>query len=56
MYYPNYTKNVISFSCSYGVCETIGLFTLNTEGVEGSILVMLSHGLVSSPLFLCAGI
>ncbi len=30
---------------------TIGLFTLNTQGVEGSILLMLSHGLVSSALF-----
>ncbi len=35
---------------------TIGLFTLNTQGVEGSILLMLSHGLVSSALFLCVGI
>ncbi len=35
---------------------TIGLFTLNTQGVERSNLLMLSHGLVSSALFLCVGI
>lgn len=34
----------------------IGLFSLNIQGIEGSILQMLSHGLVSSALFLCIGI
>jgi NADH-quinone oxidoreductase subunit M len=35
---------------------TIGIFTLNTQGVEGSIIQMLSHGLVASALFLCVGV
>ncbi|MEI6556776.1 MAG: NADH-quinone oxidoreductase subunit M [Rhodospirillaceae bacterium] len=35
---------------------TIGIFTLNTQGVEGSIFQMLSHGIVSSALFLCVGV
>lgn len=35
---------------------TLGLFSLNTQGIEGSILLMLSHGLVSPALFLCIGI
>ncbi len=35
---------------------TIGLFTLNTQGVEGSIFLMFSHGLVSNALFSCVGI
>ena len=35
---------------------TIGLFTLSTQGVEGGLVVMLSHGLVSSALFLCVGV
>jgi len=35
---------------------TIGIFTLNTQGVEGSIVQMLSHGLVSGALFLCVGV
>lgn len=35
---------------------TIGMFTLTTQGVEGSIFQMLSHGIVSSALFLCVGV
>ena len=35
---------------------TIGIFTLNVQGVEGSIFQMLSHGLVSAALFLCVGV
>ena len=35
---------------------TIGLFTLTPQGVEGSLAVMLSHGLTSSALFLCVGV
>ena len=35
---------------------TIGAFTLTTQGVEGAIYVMLSHGLVSSALFLIVGV
>ena len=35
---------------------TIGAFTLNMQGVEGSILQMLSHGIVSGALFLCVGV
>jgi NADH:ubiquinone oxidoreductase subunit 4 (subunit M) len=32
------------------------LFSLNAQGIEGSILLMLSHGLVASALFLCVGV
>ena len=35
---------------------TIGIFTLNTQGIEGAMLVMLSHGVVSAALFLCVGV
>ena len=35
---------------------TMGLFTVNTQGIEGAILVMLSHGFVSAALFLCVGV
>jgi NADH-quinone oxidoreductase subunit M len=35
---------------------TIGLFTLTTQGIEGGIVQMLSHGLVSGALFLCVGV
>ena len=34
---------------------TIGLFTLTPQGVEGALMVMLSHGVVSAALFLCVG-
>jgi NADH-quinone oxidoreductase subunit M len=35
---------------------TIGAFALNSQGVQGSILQMLSHGIVSGALFLCVGV
>jgi proton-translocating NADH-quinone oxidoreductase chain M len=35
---------------------TIGMFTMNLQGIEGSIFLMLSHGIVSSALFLCVGV
>ncbi|WP_448187893.1 NADH-quinone oxidoreductase subunit M [Azospirillum sp. sgz301742] len=35
---------------------TIGMFTLNQQGVEGSVFQMLSHGVVSGALFLCVGV
>ena len=34
---------------------TLGLFTLNQQGIEGAILLMVSHGLISGALFLCIG-
>jgi NADH-quinone oxidoreductase subunit M len=35
---------------------TIGIFTVTTQGVEGAIFQMLSHGVVSGALFLCVGV
>jgi NADH-quinone oxidoreductase subunit M len=35
---------------------TIGAFTMTQQGIQGSILQMLSHGIVSGALFLCVGI
>lgn len=35
---------------------TIGIFTFNAQGLEGGIIQMLSHGLVSAALFLCVGV
>jgi len=35
---------------------TIGIFTFNMQGVEGAIIQMISHGLVSGALFLCVGV
>jgi NADH-quinone oxidoreductase subunit M len=35
---------------------TMGIFTMNAQGVEGAIFQMLSHGIVSGALFLCVGV
>ncbi|WP_174800652.1 NADH-quinone oxidoreductase subunit M [Martelella limonii] len=35
---------------------TMGMFSATTEGVEGAIFLMLSHGIVSGALFFCVGI
>jgi NADH-quinone oxidoreductase subunit M len=35
---------------------TIGIFSMTTQGVEGAIYQMLSHGVVSGALFLCVGV
>ncbi|MDX1402723.1 MAG: NADH-quinone oxidoreductase subunit M, partial [Kiloniellales bacterium] len=35
---------------------TIGIFTLNQQGIEGAIYQMLSHGIVSAALFLIVGV
>jgi len=35
---------------------TIGLFSFNTQGFDGAIFQMISHGLVSGALFLCVGV
>ena len=35
---------------------TIGIFVFNQEGIEGSIFQMISHGIISSALFLCVGV
>lgn len=34
----------------------IGLFSLNVQGIEGALLLILSHGIVASGLFLCVGV
>lgn len=35
---------------------TMGIFTVNANGIQGSLYQMLSHGLVSGALFLCVGV
>ena len=35
---------------------TIGIFTFNKQGIEGSIIQMISHGLISAALFLSVGV
>ena len=35
---------------------TLGIFTFNKQGIEGSIFQMISHGIISAALFLCVGV
>ena len=50
-------KKIIAYSSvAHMGFVTIGIFSLNLQGIEGSILIMLSHGFVSSALFLCIGV
>jgi len=35
---------------------TIGIFTVTTQGVEGALIQMLSHGVISAALFLIVGV
>ncbi len=35
---------------------TMGIFTVTTQGVDGAIFQMLSHGIISAALFLCVGV
>ena len=50
-------KKIIAYSSvAHMNFVTIGLFSLNSQGVLGSVMLMLSHGLVSPPLFLLVGV
>jgi NADH-quinone oxidoreductase subunit M len=50
-------KKLIAYSSvAHMAIVTVGLFAFNTQGLEGSMIVMLSHGLVSGALFLCVGV
>lgn len=50
-------KKIIAYSSvAHMNFVTLGLFSLNTQGIEGSLFLMLSHGVVSPALFLCIGI
>ncbi|HWK40845.1 MAG TPA: NADH-quinone oxidoreductase subunit M, partial [Croceibacterium sp.] len=50
-------KKLIAYSSvAHMAIVTIGLFSFNVQGLEGAMIVMLSHGLVSGALFLCVGV
>src|SRR5690606_42063409 len=50
-------KKLIAYSSvAHMAIVTAGLFAFNRQGIEGAVIVMLSHGLVSSALFLCVGV
>lgn len=50
-------KRLIAYSSvSHMGFVTLGIFALNTQGLEGGILQMLNHGIVTGALFLSVGI
>ncbi len=50
-------KKLIAYSSvAHMGIVTIGLFTFNPQGLQGGIIQMLSHGIVSGALFMCVGV
>jgi len=49
-------KRLIAYSSvSHMGFVTLGIFSLNRSGIEGAILQMVNHGIVTGALFLCVG-
>ncbi|MCJ7994653.1 NADH-quinone oxidoreductase subunit M [Rhizobium cremeum] len=50
-------KKVIAYSSvAHMGYVTMGTFAVNTQGVQGAIFQMISHGFVSAALFFCVGV
>ncbi|TDH63885.1 NADH-quinone oxidoreductase subunit M [Dankookia rubra] len=50
-------KKLIAYSSvAHMGIVTIGIFTLNQQGLSGALFTMLAHGVVSGALFLCVGV
>jgi len=50
-------KQVIAYSSvSHMGIIMLGVFAMNSEGISGSIFLMLSHGVVSGALFMLVGV
>jgi NADH-quinone oxidoreductase subunit M len=50
-------KKLVAYSSvAHMAFVTFGLFAMNRQGIEGAMIVMLSHGLVSGALFLIVGV
>jgi NADH-quinone oxidoreductase subunit M len=52
----NMKKLIAYSSVAHMGFVTMGLFAVTSEAVQGAIIQMLSHGLVSGALFLCVGV
>jgi NADH-quinone oxidoreductase subunit M len=53
---PDMKKLIAYSSVSHMGFVTLGIFAFNMQGMYGAMIVMLSHGLVTSGLFLCVGV
>jgi proton-translocating NADH-quinone oxidoreductase chain M len=50
-------KKIVAYSSIAHIGYVIlGIFSFNVQGLEGSLLLILGHGFVSSALFLCVGV
>jgi len=50
-------KKLIAYSSvAHMGIVTLGIFTVTPEGLQGAMVQMLSHGVVSAALFLCVGV
>jgi len=50
-------KKLIAYSSvAHMGIVTIGIFLTNQQGLEGAMMQMISHGIVSAALFLCVGV
>ena len=50
-------KKLIAYSSvAHMAIVTAGLYAFNQQGIEGALIVMLSHGVVSAALFFCVGV
>ena len=50
-------KKIIAYSSvAHMGCCVLGMFAFNLVGLEGSLVMMIGHGIVSPGLFLCVGI
>ncbi len=53
----NDMKKMIAYSSvAHMGFVTLGIFTATTQGIEGGIFQMISHGIISGALFLCVGV
>ena len=53
----NDMKKLIAYSSvAHMAIVTAGLFAFNQQGIEGALIIMLSHGVVSAALFFCVGV
>ena len=50
-------KKLIAYSSvAHMGMVTIGIFLINSQGIQGAMIQMISHGIVSAALFLCVGV
>ena len=50
-------KKLIAYSSvAHMGLVTIGIFVVNSQGLEGAMIQMISHGVVSGALFVCVGV